>query len=235
MSGTKQKMSRSALLELVTVIMLGVTALLTAWASWIGSLHGGNQSTNYTTSNNLASEGNSEYNAGVQSLMQDMMLYNEINALMIDQAFADSRGDDEESAKIAWKIDELATLNMSSELSEAFNWAMSESEARGETVSPFEKEGFTDTYFENANALLTESQEKLEQGKKDNACGDKFGLVTVIYSVVLFLLGIAGTFKSDKNKIAVICISGAAFIIATVFMLTIPMPTGFSFAGFFGG
>jgi len=234
MSG-KQKMSRSALLELIVVIMLGVTALLTAWASWIGSLHGGNQATNYTTSNNLASEGNSEYNAGVQSLMQDMMLYNEINVLMIDQAFAEDKNDEDELEKISWKIDELMTANMSAEMTEAFNWAVTESQTTGRSVSPFEKEGFVESYFENANALLAQSQETLEQGKQDNSNGDKFGLVTVIYSVVLFLLGIAGTFKSEKNKIAVICISGAAFLIATVFMLTIPMPTGFSLAGFFGG
>ena len=50
-------------IEILVAIFLGITALLTAWATWIGSLHGGNQATNYTKSNNLASEGNSEYNA----------------------------------------------------------------------------------------------------------------------------------------------------------------------------
>jgi len=235
MSEAKSKKSRDELLELLVVILLGVTALLTAWASWVGSLHGGNQATNYTTSNNLASEGNSEYNAGMQSLMQDMMLYNEINVLMIDQAFADDKGDEDEMEKISWKIDELIAANMSEALSEAFDWAMAETEARGESVSPFEMEGFVDTYFKAANDLLAQSQETLEQGKKDNASGDAFGLVTVVYSVVLFLLGIAGSFKGEKNKIAVICISCAAFLIATVYMFTIPMPTGFSLASFFGG
>lgn len=41
-------------LEIIVAIFLGVTALLTSWASWVGSLHGGNQSTNYTVSNNLS-------------------------------------------------------------------------------------------------------------------------------------------------------------------------------------
>ncbi|MDR3298017.1 MAG: hypothetical protein LBT19_01405 [Candidatus Nomurabacteria bacterium] len=233
--GNKKKMSRGALLELLVVILLGVTALLTAWASWVGSLHGGNQATNYTRSNNIASEGNSEYNAAVQSLTQDMMLYNEVNVLMIDQAFAENRGDKDELGKISWKIDELISANMSEELSVAFDWAMEQTEARGESVSPFEKEGFVESYFETANALLAESEEILEQGKQDNKNGDTFGLVTVIYSMVLFLLGITGTFKNEKNKIAVLCISGAAFLIATIFMMTIPMPTGFSLSSFFGG
>ncbi|MDR1961208.1 MAG: hypothetical protein LBQ16_02895 [Gracilibacteraceae bacterium] len=235
LSPEQKKKSRDARLELLVVILLGVTALLTAYASWIGSLHGGNQATNYTTSNNLASEGNSEYNAGVQSLMQDMMLYNEINALMIDQALAEENGDTAEYERVAWKIEELESKNMSAELSDALSWAIEQENATGEYVSPFDKEGFTDTYFEAAGDLLAQSEEALEQGKKDNASGDAFGLVTVIYSVVLFLLGIAGTFNSEKNKIAVICISGLAFIIATIYMFTLPMPTGFSLGSFFGG
>ena len=35
----KQKKTFDEMLELVVVIMLGVTALLTAWASWVGALH----------------------------------------------------------------------------------------------------------------------------------------------------------------------------------------------------
>lgn len=57
----EKKKKREDLVELFVVVMLGITALLTAWASWIGSLHGGNQATNYATSNNLAAEGNAEY------------------------------------------------------------------------------------------------------------------------------------------------------------------------------
>ncbi len=41
-------------------ILPGVTTLLSALASWIGSLHSGIQSINFTKSNNMASEGNAE-------------------------------------------------------------------------------------------------------------------------------------------------------------------------------
>lgn len=58
----KEKRSKEDILEIIIAIFLGVTALTTAWASWIGSLHGGNMSTNYTKSNNLAAEGNAMRN-----------------------------------------------------------------------------------------------------------------------------------------------------------------------------
>ncbi len=49
-------------LEILVAIFLGLATLLVAWAGWIGSLHGGIQAINFTKSNNLAAEGNAEYN-----------------------------------------------------------------------------------------------------------------------------------------------------------------------------
>ena len=57
--GKKSKWNENTI-EIMVAVLLGVTALLMAWASWIGSLHGGVQATNFTKSNNMASEGNSE-------------------------------------------------------------------------------------------------------------------------------------------------------------------------------
>lgn len=234
MEKVKAKKNFEEILELIVVILLGVTALLTAWASWISALHGGNQATNYTRSNNLAAEGNSEYNAGVQSLMQDMMLYDEINNMEIDLIFAEDQENIGEVQRLEWKIDELMENNMSDELYDAYAWARDETARTGDNYSPFEMEGFVDSYFGTANELLAESEGVLAQGQQDNQNGDAFGLVSVIYSVVLFLLGIVGTFKGKTNKIAVVCIAGFAFLLATVYMLTLPMPTGFSMASFFG-
>ena len=72
--GKKKKEIDESKLELVPAIFLGITAILTAWATWIGSLHGGNQATNYTKSNNLSAQGNSMYNEASQMYMQDMLL-----------------------------------------------------------------------------------------------------------------------------------------------------------------
>jgi hypothetical protein len=231
----KPKRSLDQILEIVVVVMLGVTALLTAWASWISALHGGNQATNYATSNNLAAEGNSEYNAAAQYLMQDMLLYNEMNDLQIDLIFAEEQGNVDEVDRISWKLDELMAANMTDEFADAYDWALDEAAATGETVTPFDQEGFVDSYFDTANDLLTESEAVLQQGQLDNQVADAFGLVTVIYSVVLFLLGIQGSFKSQKNRMAVAIISGVAFLIATIYMVTLPLPTGFSLGTFFTG
>ena len=80
-----------------------------------------------------------------------------------------------------------------------------------ENVFSFEKVGFAESYFDTANELLAESEAVLAKGQKDNQNEDSFGLVTVIYSVILFLLGIAGTYKGEKDKITVVGIAAAVF------------------------
>ena len=227
----KAKMTREEILEVVVVVLLGLVTVLTAWASWISSLHGGNQATNYTKSNNLSAEGNSMWNQGVQDISSDMQLWDRINDLKIEYAFAEANEDEDGMEKAEWKIDQLLTDSASEELMAAIEWA----DSQEEYASPFDMEGFADSYFVDASDVLAEAQEILEQGQKDNAAGDAYGLVSVIYSIVLFLLGILSSFKSEKNKMALVIVSVLGIIFATIYMVTLPMPTGFSLGNFFQG
>ncbi len=213
--------------EVLVAVFLGITALLTAWATWIGSLHGGNQATNYTKSNNLASEGNSEYNAGMQLYLSDLMAWNTMMEYGFDKVVATANGNDVEAELIQEKLNNYIEQNASQILFDAFN------QMTDDMNSPFEVEGMTDNYFIKANELLDESRELLEEGQRDNANGDAYNLVNVIYSVVLFMLGIIGVFKRIPNRTVVLFIAVIGLVLATVYMFTIPMPTGFDFGSFF--
>ncbi len=230
------------LVEILVVVLLGLTALLTAWASWIGSLHGGNQATNYTLSTNLASEGNSEYNAGSQYLMQDMLLWNEIADLQMDIIYSTDEDEIELACtKLYYKMNE----NLSEDMAAQIAWTYPDTYDIVDTIyewmeydeawtSPFFSQDYIDSYYDYAFELLAESEEALAQGKEDNANGDAFGLVTVIYSVSLFLLGMVSTIEDKKNKYALLIISVVSVLAATIYMITLPLPTGFSITSFFG-
>lgn len=220
----KKKFFTEARIELITAIFLGLTALFTAWAGWIGSLHGGNQSTHYTESNNLTSEGNASWNEASQSMIQDMMTWNTISDLIIEETFASEHGDQDAVDKYDWKIEQIITDNCSPEFAGAVSWAMEQLMETGENVSPFEMEGFVESYYEDARATLAEAEELLEQGKIDNMHGDTYNFCTVIYSVVLFLLGVVGLFKHMPNRTVVLCIAVIGCIATTIFMFTVPMP-----------
>ena len=201
--------------EVIVAIFLGITALLTAWATWIGSLHGGNQSTNYTKSNNIAAEGNAEYNAAMQLYLSDLTAWNTIVDYSFQAELANAKGDTLEEQMIRSKIENYSKDNCSDILNEAAGKMIEQN-----LGSPFDVEGMTDKYFEKANQLLHESEELLKQGQRDNANGDAYNLVNVIYSVVLFLLGIVGIFKSLPNRKVVLLIAIIGVILATVYLMS---------------
>ena len=216
-------------LEMMVAILLGITAVLIAWATWIGSLHGGNQATNYTKSNNLSAEGNSEYNEGIQLYMSDLMAWNSITGFEFDIEIANLNGRRAEARLLEEKLELFEQENCSDELIKAIEWANEQEEE----TSPFDSEELMNSYFESANEKLQQSEDLLEQGQKDNANGDAYGLVTVIYSVALFMLGIITVFKKFPNRRVVLIASAVAILLATIYMLTIPLPTGFNLLSFF--
>ena len=224
----KKKFFTANRIEIIVAIFLGITALLTAWATWIGSLHGGNQSTNYTKSNNLAAEGNSEYNAEMQLYLSDMMAWNTAIDYQIDAEVARMKGEEAEAQVYENKMEAYINQNCSKIMAEAIT------KMDKNMTSPFEVEGTVEKYFETSNKINADSQALLEEGKQDNAHGDAYNLVNVIFSVVLFLLGIVGIFKNLPNRAVVLCIAIAGLVIATIYMFTIPLPTGFNFLGYFG-
>ena len=187
--------------ETIVAILLGVTTLLSAWASWIGHLHGGLQSINFTESNNAASHGTAVYSLSMQMFLADMISWNTVKDYYYDLDLAKLDGD---QAKIE----------------------------NGED-NPFNMPDITEKYFSTAQETIEKSQYLLDEGKRDNTKGDSYMLVTVIYSLTLFLLGIVGTFKSMPNRIAVLLIAVVCLVFAFIYMCTIPLPTGFSKMNFF--
>ncbi len=205
--------------EIVVAILLGLTALITAWASYQGSLYDGNQSTKYTEGAAIQAEANAIYLSQSQLLASDMRIYDEMNNLQIDIAYAEANGDAVELEKLQWKYNEFQQNNCSEELLAAIEWAY----AQPEYISPFAKEGFVDSYFAGYQELYDQGVAMVEDGKKDNDLSDKLGFSTVVFTLVLFLLGILNTFSSIKLKFVIMTISLAALVWATVVMLSVPL------------
>ena len=215
-------------LETIVAVLLGVTTLLSAWAAWIAHLHGGLQSINFTESNNMSSQGSAEYNLGMQMYLADYMAWNTAKDYYYELEAAKAEGDQTKADLIEQKIKSFEEQNASELLAEGVKWM----EENGED-NPFDMPGLTEKYFESASETVGQSKERLEEGKRDNTKGDSYMLVTVIYSLTLFLLGIVGTFKNMSNRKAVLAIAVAFLVFGVIYMLTIPLPTGFQKMNFF--
>lgn len=242
MANKNTKRSKEEVLEIVIAIFLGITAFMVAWASWIGSLHGGNMSTNYTKSNNLSTEGNAMWNEASQQLMQDMQVWNTMSDYQVEILYGDETGDEDKKQENAYKLLFICADNLSEKMAsligysfdfdtdQIIDWVLNDDKA---TNSPFGRDEYINSYYEEAAALLDESEAAFQEGLADNAKGDTFNLVTVIYSVVLFMLGIVGTFRKLPNRMLITVIAIIGFFAATIYMFTIPMPTGFNLLSFF--
>ena len=199
---------------------------------------------NYTKSNNLAADGNARWNEASQTLMQDMQVWNMISDYQVEVLYADQTGDESKLYESAYKIKFICADNLTQEIADLINydfdfdadqiidWVINNEKS---TVSPFSDEDYVNSYYADAQEILAESEAVLAEGQQDNTRGDTFNLVTVIYSVVLFMLGIVGTFRRLPNRLLITCVAIAGFLFGTIYMFTIPMPTGFSFLSFFGG
>ncbi len=218
-------------LSILVAIALGVATFLVAWAGWIGALHGGNQATNYARSNNLASDGNAEYNVATQVYISDLFTWNTIFNLRLDLDAAKAKGDTNEANLIKTKINKIKREGCTPKLLDAIEKV----EAGSSTASPFEDPEFVDSYFKDAKKLLDESRQALEEGRADNQRGDSYQLVSVIYSLVLFLLGIVSVQSDYRSRKSLYILAICVLIFGFIYMLTLPMPTGFDFFSFFGG
>lgn len=206
--------------ELFVAIFLGLTAVLTAYASWQSALWGGDQATNYTKGNAYIADANQYYNEASQNIAQDTATWNEISGLRIDLAFAESSGNADEVERISYKLNQLMYENVSADdaLAKAIEWA----DAQEGYASPFEMEGFIDGYYTNANTSYNEGWALIDSGAEANRLGDIQGLVTVVLAVVLFMLGIVSTFHNMRTKMVVSAVSFVALMFGIVIMLGVP-------------
>jgi hypothetical protein len=133
--------------------------------------------------------------------------------------YAQQYSDTDAADAAQYKIDQIMYNNVSDEFSAAIDWA----NAQEAYASPFEMEGYVESYYTDAQAVLDEGYGLIEEGNNANDLGDKQGLVTVIFAVVLFLLGIVSTFSNMRSKFVVTGISLLALIYGIVVMLGIPI------------
>ena len=215
--------------ETIVAILLGVTTLLSAWASWISHLHGGLQSINFTKSNNESAHGTTASNIGMQAYLADYMTWNTLREYKYDLKEAEADGDQAKAKIIREKIETYKKQNIDGGiLAEAIKWMEENNED-----DPFKMPGMAEKYVEEGSTEFEKSQELLEEGKRDNTKGDSYMLVTVIYSLTLFLLGIVNTFKNMANRKAVLFIAVGFLVFTFIYMCTIPLPTGFDKMNFF--
>lgn len=92
-----------------------------------------------------------------------------------------------------------------------------------EIQSPRTDPNYEKALFEEANKLREESEKVTESALYASKIDDKYTLLTVFFTVVLFFAGISTTIKKEQLKIAFIIAGGLLLLFSIILTLTMPM------------
>jgi hypothetical protein len=196
-------------LELLTVLLLGLAAMATAWAAFQASSFDGKVVEGFTDANLSLSDANAYYNSGDQTYAGDQMLFLEYERAL--------NAEDEEYAVF------IKDSLMRDELIAAIDW-WEQPENFDAYYSPFVEENPTYIIadYTEAEALVEDTDASYDEAKDAAGYGDTYNLIAVLLAASLFVLGIAGSFRAMPIRLAMILAGGVIFLGSTAWMLTLP-------------
>lgn len=197
---------RAKRLEVWIAGLLGVVAILTAFATYKAVLEDGDTLASFNEGIKLTDKASQRETAGQQEYSTDQATYLEF-----------IKSDVAEETEVA---NYFRKTLFSPELEESVAW-VEENIDDPDIVSPFQEESpYARPEWAEAEKLTQQSQAKFEEAKVHDEDGDKYVLATVVLSIALFLLGIAGVNRQYRVQLGltalatVVSLAGLAQILA---------------------
>ena len=211
-------MQKDHIIEVITVILLGLCSVVISLNSWQDSIYAGEQDLCYNNATNHLTEANAKYSETLQYIQYDTEIYSELKILNIDLAKAQKANNLEEIDAINQKI-EIKKQNLSNIFLEAMEWAKTQPEG----TDPITYPKYREVMFETTDKAKADGEADLEKGREYDQFGDAFNKSSNICSVSLFLLGLLNIFKRKKIQVAVLIISLVFFIYSVCLTFSVPI------------
>ncbi|WP_265522327.1 hypothetical protein [Oerskovia flava] len=200
---------RRSLRETVTVVLLSVTAVLTAWSGFESSKWGGEMSIAFSRASTQRIEASTESTKALAARAIDLQVFS-----LYLEGVADGNAELEDFARDRFTphfepaFDEwLASRPLQNPDAAPSPFALDSYVPPGE-VEAAEADARADAYF--AQALV------------NNQRGDDYTLVTVLFALVLFFGAFAGRFRSERASWGMVG-AGTALLVAGIgLLLTFP-------------
>lgn len=174
----------TAHIEIILATLLGVTAILTAFAGYKASLDDGDSVRGYSQSTTLSDQASQAWTQGNQEAATD-------RGLFLAYAEAAQTGKDAYAAYIKQSL-------MSPNLRKAVTWW----ERTDTSQTPFDEASpYTNTSFADGKDLDEQALAAYTAGQAYDDRGDAFTLTTVFMAVALFFFGIAALFRTDRMRL----------------------------------
>lgn len=249
MSTREEESPRLDMLELFAAILLGLSAITTAFSSFESSLYDGKSVEGYSKANKTATEAAAERSRAIVEMSRDNTIDSEAMRLILE-------GDDAPSPAAEQRNYAVATYLYTRQMSEPGYKALglppearrppaasapsqqAEDEGAAEEnqtalqeqllekameADLSEDENYRKEMLAKSQALFDNAEKTFKEGQDADEVGDKFQLVAVVYAIALFFGGIVQVFRNRRARVAVLGAGGLFFAAATIYMLTLPM------------
>lgn len=183
-------------LALLSAIILGIAAVLTAWSSYRESLTSDGVLKNYSEQQVLVSAANDEFAKADQQASTEKQFY---------VSYAIAVSEDNQGAQ------DGLLLTMSTELQNALQWWADQPDTGPDTPFVVENPHYatlpSQVLKAKGDALMAQAAERRAEAEVADAVSDRFGLANVFFAVVLFLAGIATLLSRKFIQVGVLALS----------------------------
>lgn len=199
--------------EIAIVVLLGLTAVATAWSGYQASLWDGIQSSNYTEASGARTNAAQQRSAGNQFRIVDLGEFENY----IDAAI----GGDVETA-------EFYRERFRDEFSVAFEaWiALDPLENPEAPSSPLGMPEYQLAADRNADELEARANELFTDGEDANTYSDVYTLTTLLFAVTLFFGAIAERFEYVRARIVLLLIAAISLVAGVAVAFGQPITIG---------
>jgi len=213
-SAVKHEPEKATKLEIIITVLLGLTTILGAFAAYCSALWGGEMQSSYTQSVTVTNHGNTIY----LEALSDLNSF-EVNDMKDDIIYSQwkentEKGDTEDAAYFFTKLSPGLQKDLSEDPKDVSEYDKEQSAYLDSIMSRMDE---ADHHNDSAKVLLT-------KGNGANKFGDDFTLCTVLFTVVLFFLGLASLKTHSTMQKTYVMLGVAIFVLSLIRMVTIPFP-----------
>lgn len=187
---------------MIAAILLGLAALLTAYAAWQSANAGGDAVNGCLESNKLTTQA-----ADLNGLGDQEDATNQ--ALFLQYILAEQAGNPEISEYVLGLFNEDAQETVAA-------WAELPEDESPPTPFHADNPGYTNSAYDEAAELTDQADKAFAAAADSDEKGGKFDIATVFLAVTLFFAGIATLFKEDKIQYALLLAAGLLLAGGTV-------------------
>lgn len=200
-------------MEMITVVVLAIAALATAWSGYQASLWDGIQSSNYTQASGARTNAAQQRTEANQFRLADLSVFeNYIDATL--------EGNEE--------VADFYFQRFRDEFRVAFDaWiALEPLENPDAPSNPMAMEEYRPAGDVAAAELEVRADDLFQAGEEANNISDIYTLTTLLFAAGLFFAAIAERFEYIRAQVILLCIAGVGVVVGIAIAFGQPVTTG---------